>query len=88
MAVYPRWLYMQSFVADGNFKANHLKQSNDGDDVWLTNGEAFMTNVARYHEHLAEAQETKTVNSDSLFSFVLTYRIVFRNQHVTDIGPS
>ena len=68
---------MRSFVADGNFKANHLKQSNDEDDVWLTNGEAFMTNVARYHEHLAKAQETKTVNSYSIFSFVVTYKTLF-----------
>jgi len=62
---------MRSFVADGNFKANHLKQSNNED------GEAFMTNVACYHEHLAEAQETKTVNSYSIFSFVLTYQTLF-----------
>ena len=79
---------MRSFVADGNFKANHLKQSNDEDDVWLTNGEAFMTNVARYHEHLAEAQETKTVNSYSFFHLFSPTRLFFRNQHVTDIGPS
>ena len=31
-------VYMRSFVADGNFKADHLKQKTDDTDVWLTNG--------------------------------------------------
>jgi hypothetical protein len=52
---------MRSFVADGNFKADHLKQKNDKSDVWLTNGEGFMTNTDRYEAHLALATETKQV---------------------------
>jgi hypothetical protein len=52
---------MRSFVADGNFKADHLKQKNDGSDVWLTSGECFMTNVNRYADHLVNAPESKTV---------------------------
>lgn len=54
---------MRSFVADGNFKADHLKQKNDSSDVWLTSGEGFMTNVDRYASHLADATESKTVIS-------------------------
>jgi hypothetical protein len=52
---------MRSFVADGNFKANHLKQKNDSSDVWLTHGEAHMTGLARYSMHLDVALETKGV---------------------------
>jgi len=52
---------MRSHVADGNFKANHLKQKNDGDDVWLVNGEGFMTNTTRYEIHLQNAKESKSV---------------------------
>jgi hypothetical protein len=52
---------MRSFVADGNFKADHLVQKNDKTDVWLTDGEGFMTNTARYEMHLQTAEETKTV---------------------------
>ena len=52
---------MRSFVADGNFKANHLKQKNDEEDVWLTSGESFMTNVDRYNIHLEQAKEIKMV---------------------------
>ncbi|MDX6295879.1 MAG: hypothetical protein QOH50_5049 [Kribbellaceae bacterium] len=53
------YLYLRSFVADGNFKADHLKQKNE--DIWLTNGEGFMTGEERYQKHLAEAKEVKTV---------------------------
>jgi hypothetical protein len=55
------FLYMRSFVADGNFKANHLKQKNDSSDVWLTHGEAHMTGLAQYSMHLDVALETKGV---------------------------
>jgi hypothetical protein len=53
---------MRSYVADGNFKANHLKQKHDSADVWLINGEGFMTNTERYDIHLANAMESKTVS--------------------------
>ena len=46
-------------VADGNFKPDHLKQKNDASDVWLTNGEAFMTNEVCYKMHLEVAEEVK-----------------------------
>jgi hypothetical protein len=55
------YLYMRSFVADGNFKADHLKQKDDSSDVWLTSGEAFMTNETRYQMHLEKATESKYV---------------------------
>jgi hypothetical protein len=52
---------MRSFVADGNFKPDHLKQKNDESDVRLTDGEAFMTNETRYQMHLGKAVEIKSV---------------------------
>ena len=54
---------MRSFVADGNFKAVHLKQKDDESDVWLTSGEGFMTNEPRYQIHLQQAQESKSVST-------------------------
>jgi hypothetical protein len=53
---------MRSFVADGNFSADHLKQKNDRTDVWLTSGEGFMTNTNRYEIHLKKAKEIKMVS--------------------------
>ena len=58
---------MRSFVADGNFKAIHLKQKNDSSDVWLTEGEGFMTNAERYDIHLQVAKETKSVSPLLIF---------------------
>jgi len=54
---------MRSFVADGNFSADHLKQKNDRTDVWLTSGEGFMTNTNRYEIHLKKAKEIKMVSN-------------------------
>ena len=79
---------MRSFVADGNFKADHLKQKNDDDDVWLTNGEAFMTNIGCYNQHLAQAQETKTASLHSTFLSLHFSFFHCRDPHVTVIGRS
>src|SRR5258705_11193319 len=49
--IFYSYLYMRSFVADGNFKADHLKQKNDLSDVWLTNGEAFLPTAPPHHPH-------------------------------------
>ena len=45
------------FVADGNFKADHLTPRNAADDVWLTAGEGFMTPEGPYQAHLKDATE-------------------------------
>ena len=79
---------MRSYVADGNFKATHIRQKNDENDIWLTNGEAFMTNTGRYNEHLAQAQETKTVCFISTFIIISLLTCPFRSPPVTVIGPS
>jgi len=50
-----RHVYIRSLVVDGNFKADHVKQKNAADDVFLTNGQAFMTERKAYATHLEEA---------------------------------
>ncbi len=45
------------FTADGNFKADHLTPKNAADDVWLTEGEGFMTAAEPYEAHLKDATE-------------------------------
>ncbi len=49
------WLYIRKFCADGNFKADHLNQINPAADVYLTNGEGFMTAPQEYNQHVKEA---------------------------------
>jgi hypothetical protein len=53
---------MRSFVADSNFKVQHLKQKSDAIDVWLTHGEEMTTETTHYEMHLEKAKETKLVN--------------------------
>ena len=50
---------MRSVVVDGNFKADHVRQKQPEDDVWLTSGEGIYAERTRYLEHLALAKETK-----------------------------
>ena len=51
---------MRVLTADGNFKADHLTQRNEADDVALTNGEGFMTAQGPYNAHLKDATEYAT----------------------------
>ena len=77
---------MRSFVADGNFKADHLKQKGDESDIQLTNGEGFMMNNDRYNAHLAVATDTRQVTFIYWFIYSLIY--YYRNPVVTAIGRS
>ena len=74
---------MRSFVADGNFKAVHLKQKDDDSDVWLTSGEGFMTNETRYQIHLEKAQESKSVGTITTYYPCFIANIYSRNLHAT-----
>jgi len=56
-----QWLYWRGYVADGNFIAIHQMQARSTDDVWIKNGESFMTERKRYEEHIACTLETKEV---------------------------
>lgn len=54
------------FVADGNFKADHVKQKNNN-DVWLMDGGGMVPNQKEYSNFLKKALEipTVSVNLDS-----------------------
>jgi hypothetical protein len=49
------------FVADGNFKADHVKQKNDN-DVWLMDGGGMVPNQKEYADFLKKALEIPTVS--------------------------
>ena len=57
LTAFPRGLYTRVFTADGNFKADHLTPKDAADDVWLTEGEGFMTAAGPYEAHLKDATE-------------------------------
>ncbi|KAG2347752.1 hypothetical protein BDR05DRAFT_973707 [Suillus weaverae] len=51
------WKFTQSFVMDGNFKAEHLHPIKPFNEVWLSNGLGFMVGKDRYKMHLEEAAD-------------------------------
>lgn len=48
-------------VADGNFKADHVRQQNAGGDVWLSEGSGMIPNRTEYLAFLKTAIERPTV---------------------------
>ena len=48
-------------MADGNFTAAHQKQPRPEDDVWLKDGESYMTQRRPYLNHIKEAIEDHDV---------------------------
>jgi hypothetical protein len=53
---------MRSFVVDGNFTADHIKQTRSNDDVWLTAGEGMMTERTSYDAHIKAAKDIPDVS--------------------------
>jgi hypothetical protein len=49
-------------VADGNFKADHVRQKNAGGDVWLSEGSGMIPKRDEYLDFLKTAIERPTVS--------------------------
>jgi hypothetical protein len=43
-----RWVFRRVITADGNFKADHVRQKSATEDVWLLNGVGMTTKNANY----------------------------------------
>lgn len=56
-------------MADGNFKADHIRQKSEVDDVWLSEGSGMIPKREEYFSFLATAIERLTV-SEFIFSIV------------------
>jgi hypothetical protein len=54
-------------VADGNFKADHIRQKSEVDDVWLSEGSGMIPKREEYFTFLATAIERQTVSFFSNF---------------------
>ena len=55
-----RFVFRPVLVADGNFKADHVKQKNDN-DVWLIDGGGMVPNQKEYSAFLKKALEIPMV---------------------------
>ena len=57
-----RWVYKRVFVADGNFKADHVRQKKTDADVWLSEGGGMIPKRDEYQAFLKNAIERLTVS--------------------------
>jgi CxC2 like cysteine cluster associated with KDZ transposases len=58
-----RWVYKRVFVADGNFKADHVRQKKEAGDVWLSEGGGMIPERQEYMSFLKYAIERLTVSA-------------------------
>jgi len=56
-------LFMQGFMIDGNFQAEHMRMRNPESDVPLSDGTRFMVSKKQYKSHLNSAVKRQQVNS-------------------------
>jgi len=64
-------LFMQGFMMDGNFQAEHMRMRNPENDVPLSDGAGFMVSKKPYEAHLKSAVERRQVRSISCISAVI-----------------
>src|SRR6201999_1462923 len=57
-----KFVYRRVFVADGNFKADHVRQKNNM-DIWLSEGGGMMPRQDEYAAFLQQAFEISTVSN-------------------------
>jgi hypothetical protein len=62
---YFRWIYQRSFVADGNFKADHVRQPHPENDIWLSEGGGMTAKRSEYYEFLKTAINRQTASYNS-----------------------
>lgn len=60
---FSRWIYQRSFVADGNFKADHVRQRNAATDIWLSEGGGMTGKRSEYEAFLKSAIDRSTVST-------------------------
>jgi CxC2 like cysteine cluster associated with KDZ transposases len=63
-----RWVYKRIFVADGNFKADHVRQKHEAGDVWLSEGSGMIPRRQEYLSFLASAIERLTVSVHNYYT--------------------
>ncbi|KAF8222699.1 hypothetical protein L208DRAFT_1320892, partial [Tricholoma matsutake] len=55
-----QFVFKRIFVANGNFKADHVQQKSSETDIWLWDGGGMAPNQAEYHRFLQAAIERLT----------------------------
>ena len=64
MTNYISWVYKCIFMADGNFKADHVRHKNPAEDVLLSEGSGMIPKTQEYLTFLALAIERLMVSNE------------------------
>ena len=59
--MFNRWVYHRFFVANSNFKADHVQQRHTS-DLWLSEGAGMISRWDEYEQFLKVAVERSTVS--------------------------
>lgn len=70
-----RYVFKRAFVADGNFKADHVEQKNGTDDIWLSEGGGMDPKRDEYNDFLLKATEKLTVCDFKQLPYSVAYHI-------------
>lgn len=60
VTAFTSWVYKLFLLVDGNFKADHVRQTTNN-DIWLMDGSGMFPNRQEYFTFLADAIEKLTV---------------------------
>jgi hypothetical protein len=77
-----RWVYRRIITADGNFKADHVRQNSAADDVWLSDGLGMTTRKSDYKGFLETAWDRATVSLNKSHLFPVDSISRHRKHHV------
>lgn len=70
-----QWMYRRVFVADGNFKADHVKSIAPSRDYWLIDGAGMAPKREDYINFLKTAAERPTVSIRHVSFFQITHNL-------------
>jgi hypothetical protein len=80
-----RWVYRRIITADGNFKADHVRQISPADDIWLSDGLGMTTRKSEYDSFLETAWDRATVSLHKLYLLLASSIARHRKHHVKSI---
>jgi hypothetical protein len=63
-----RWVYRRVSTVDGNFKANHVRQKQSAEDIWLYDGLGMTARRPEYESFIKTAQEQTSMSRARLIA--------------------
>jgi hypothetical protein len=82
------WVYTRTFTLDGNFEMNKLKSKRPTDDVFLSDGKAFLVEDEQYQAHIKLSRDIKQDRTCNQHRAVTEGNLNRRNLESTGCGAA